>query len=212
MTSASYALTLAYGPLRPNPVTEPIHEAGVRCSQSPRIRSRAAPRRRGGTSRSARLHPSAISRARPASPWGVQVEHHRLLASADQRVRPMPAGAVGCLPAARPSTTSAPKSARVWLAWAPAGVLDRSSTRSPARGPRSVVSTLGSCSVTPAPRRVELTKSILILYGRRLSPGQRSSTGPTQLDALDRMKGLLRQGGHRLLPQGAPESPTWSSL
>ncbi len=32
-------------------------------------------------------------------------------------------------------TTSAPKSASVWLAWAPAGLLEKSSTRRPASGP-----------------------------------------------------------------------------
>src|ERR1700722_12629614 len=32
-------------------------------------------------------------------------------------------------------TTSAPKSARVWLAWAPAALVEKSRTRKPARGP-----------------------------------------------------------------------------
>src|ERR1700685_1979109 len=40
----------------------------------------------------------------------------------------MPRGGATC-------TTSAPKSARVWLAWAPAALVEKSRTRKPSRGP-----------------------------------------------------------------------------
>ena len=86
-----------------------------------------------------------MARARAASPASCRSSttdrFPRAIKGNDGRVRS------GLPPGGSTWTTSAPKSASVWVAWAPAGLFERSSTRRPPRGPVvSVVSSAISCS------------------------------------------------------------------